>query len=686
MSFNRYCLLCILFFCVGTTRLMAQVDDANAVIEPIIESVAENAGEDFDYSELTERLNFYFRNPINLNKASEQQFRELVFLSPLQISAIIDRRRKTGPYLSALELQSVDGLDLETVRMLLPFVTVNKTSLNGLSVADALHKSSNELTFLYGQVLQKQKGYTITDTNKSRYLGSPERYLVRYRYHYGEHFSASLNMEKDAGEQFFAGVQSSGFDFYSGNVAYRGDGVIGKAVLGDYSLQFGQGLTMWSGLSFGKGASVATVPKQDIGLKPYTSTNEMLFLRGAAVTLNLKALSVTPFVSYRKLDASTVNRDTINPDGQTGSLNQMGLHRTPTEADNRNNTSQLVYGINAGYTIGRLNVGSVVYHTDYNRDFAPGKYLYNQYDFTGKSLSNAGLYYNYSWRNLYFYGEVAKSVDYGSAWLQGVLASLSPQVSLVLMYRDYQKNYQSFFNQALAESSVAYNERGFYSGFIISPGSKYEFTGYVDFFRFPWLKYKVDAPSSGYEVLTQFTYMPNKQVKAYLRYKLENKQENDDIANAINFLQQVQRQNYRFDLRYSISKAFQLGNRVELMRYHKEDHAAEWGYVAYQDLSYNPMFSKFSGNLRFAVFDTQGYNSRIYTYENDVLYGFSVPGLQDRGVRFYINGRYRVRRGLDFWVKYAVTQYTNRDDIGSGLDVINGNTRSDIKLQLRYQF
>ncbi|WP_235972664.1 hypothetical protein [Pedobacter ghigonis] len=56
---------------------------------------------------------------------------------------------------------------------------------------------------------------------------------------------------------------------------------------GDYTLQFGQGLTLWSGFSFDKGPDVTSVAKKDLGLRPYTSTNEYSFFRGAAATINL---------------------------------------------------------------------------------------------------------------------------------------------------------------------------------------------------------------------------------------------------------------------------------------------------------------------------------------------------------------------------------------------------------------
>ena len=208
---------------------------------------------------------------------------------------------------------------------------------------------------------------------------------------------------------------------------------------------------------------------------------------------------------------------------------------------------------------------------------------------------------------------------------------------------------------------------------------------YADVFQFPWMKFGVDAPSRGYELLSQITYTPTKKFKIYARFKKEVKEENDTFENPINTLEQVSKQSGRVEVNYKITSAIALRNRFELSEFIKAK-SREYGYLAYQDFIYDPMQSKFSGNIRFAVFNTPGFNSRIYAYENDVLYSYSISAYQHRGTRFYINGRYLLKRGLDLWLKYSLSSYTDLDKIGSGLDEINGSHRSEIKLQFRYQF
>lgn len=677
MSFRTVLLLATLI--LASIKSNSQTE-ADLLLEPIIESITENVEEDFDYSELLERLYYYRKNPLNINRVSAEQLQELVFLSPLQISALIKHRNENGKFLDLLELQAIDVLDMESIKWLSLFCTVTETnSLENLSFKNLINKGSNEVMFTYGQMLQTKKGFEEPeDPEGSHYLGSSQRFLTRYRYHYGQALSASLTMEKDAGEGFFSNSQRSGFDFYSGNISYKSNGVVKKLVVGDYSLQFGQGLAMWSGLSFGKGAAVASITKNNIGLKPYTSTNEMLFLRGLSGTFNFKRFDITPFISYRFIDAGLEGTEIT-------SIGTTGFHRTQNEVDNRNSINQLVYGANIQYQYQGLRIGTTVYQTDFNHSFEKSDLPYNIHAFAGSKLSNLGAYYNYNWRNFYWFGEVAHSLNSGYAFLNGVITSLTSKVSVILFHRNYQKNYQSFFNQAVSEGTNAVNEKGFYSGLVISPSKKAELNIYADFFKFPWLRYRVDAPSSGYEILSQFSYSPSKKLKTIFRYKFESKQENDVLENTMNYLAEVQKRNYRFEISYKISDNFQLRNRIEMVDYKKEE-VKEQGFLLFQDVIYNPMASRFFGNCRFALFDTPGFNSRLYAFENDVLYSYSVPAYQNKGIRFYFNTRCRINRSADVWLKYAMSYYTDLESIGSGLEKIEGNKKSDIKLQLRYQF
>jgi hypothetical protein len=86
--------------------------------------------------------------------------------------------------------------------------------------------------------------------------------------------------------------------------------------------------------------------------------------------------------------------------------------------------------------------------------------------------------------------------------------------------------------------------------------------------------------------------------------------------------------------------------------------------------------------MRYALFDTDTYDSRIYEYESDMLYSFSIPAFYDKGSRVYLMAKVSSSGNMDFWIKYSCTQYANKETISSGLYEIKGNRKSEIKMQV----
>lgn len=682
MRFNRYMVLAIGLLSMVIVHAQTDVD---LIIERLTELAAEEVGEDFDFSELIERLDYYKRHPIDLNDTDGRGLRELQFVPQLFIDNLLEHRDRSGKFVAIYELQALEGLDVELLRLLLPYVTIGiSSSLSDVGVGALLREGEHELMVRYGRTLQRRQGYAITDTTRSRYLGSPDRVFARYRYHFGRDMQVAINMKKDAGEAFFNGAQRYGFDFYSGSLYIRNQGRLKDIVVGDYALQFGQGLALWSGLAFGKGAMIQGIAKQATGLRPYTSSNEVSFLRGGAATVALGRLSVTPFLSWRRLDGSVSLADDSTL--VVSSLGQTGLHRTPMEVANRNAVQQWVSGTNVLYQYARLQMGITTYYTHFDTPIAPQELLRNRYAFRGDGLWNTSFYYNHSWRGIYLFGEAAHSHGSGFAFAHGLIASLHQHLSLALHYRNYQRDYHSFFSQGLAMGSGTSNERGLYSGLVYHPSRKVEWMLYADFFRFPWLRYRVDSPSQGIDMLTQFTYTWYKKANISIRYRYRQRQENADLDLPHHAIVDVLRQQVRVSGQYKLNDVWRMRNRVELSHYRKEGSASEVGLMVYHDVLYKPMSARLSGNMRLAVFGIPGYNTRIYAYENDVLYAYSFPIYHNDGIRAYLNLRYGFGRKMDLWLRYATFVYRDVNELGSGLDAIAGNRRGDIHIQWRWQF
>ena len=105
--------------------------------------------------------------------------------------------------------------------------------------------------------------------------------------------------------------------------------------------------------------------------------------------------------------------------------------------------------------------------------------------------------------------------------------------------------------------------------------------------------------------------------------------------------------------------------------------------MIYQDIIFKPKSSPISLSLRYAVFDTDSYDARIYAFESNMLNVFYIPAHSGKGMRAYALLRYQFAKRFDLWVRYGIFLYEDINSIGSGAEGISGNRKSDIGIQLR---
>ena len=457
--------------------------------------------------------------------------------------------------------------------------------------------------------------------------------------------------------------------------------------LGDFTVNMGQGLTQWQSLAFKKSADVLNVKRQLSVLRPYNSAGEINFHRGAGITLAKKNVELTAFVSYRKLDGN-LSVDTLESDDAfITSLQTSGLHRTKSEVADKGAQRQFSYGGNLAFNKNGLHVGinTIQYHFKLPINKADDPY--NLYALSGKRFGNQSIDYSYTFRNLHFFGEAAADNHFNKAFVNGLLVSVDANVDMSFVYRNISPTYQSIYTNAFTENTYPVNEKGLYAGISIRPHPFWRIDAYADFYKFPWLKYQVDAPTVGADYMAQVNYKPNKQLEIYARYRFESKAKNYNPLDVILApVVQKPRQNFRTQINYRINLEMVFRNRVELVWYDRKGGGSQNGFLAFTDLLYKPMMKKYSANVRLQYFETDGYDSRLYAYENDVLYSYSIPVFYDKGYRYYFNLNYDLTKKLTFWFRWAQTIYKDAATVGSGLDEISGNKKTEVKLQLQYIF
>lgn len=684
MSFHKG--LIALGLCCASFVSQAQIPDS---WRDLMEKYTENQEQEVDYQDLLELLSRLSENKINLNKSGESELRSLFFLESEQIQAIADHIQKFGPLLTLQELQVIDALDPETIRLMLPFVSVDYGVWQPIRFSDLKKYGKHEISQQFESERPLSKGYEpATDSTGAPFSGSPERWVTRYRFTCKDRIQAGISAEKDPGESFHFRNGQKGYDFYSGFVSYQGKGVLKYAIAGDYQVSFGQMLTLGTGLAFGKSAAVTMTKRNYHGIRPYRSVNENSFMRGGAIQLGYKNFTSTLFYSRLRQDGSISEdfADANSAEAQVSALNLTGWHRTNDELNRKRNLLLQTGGINVHYKKRGLLLGVTGVMHQFDPGLMPADRFYNVFYERGNTFGKIGFYYDRHYRNVNLYGESSLDLNGSSAHVHGFLVSLGKSLDMNVFYRNYARNFTALLSNGIGESSQTRNEEGFYWGVQYKINRFWSFSGYYDVFRFPWARYQSESPSAGREYLTELQYKPSKKSLLYIRMRQEFKSENDAESGAHETQTEVgRRKQIRFHAEYPAGDFLRFKTRMEWSQYDFSGSTVR-GSMLFQDVQYKPETLPLTFSARTALFQVEDYEARIYAFENDVPYSFSVAMLQNSGIRNYFMVRWHVKRGLDCWMRVYATHYNRLDSISSGLNTIEGNRRGGISMVLKYSF
>ncbi len=680
---------CLLFFLFGWKRiaLFAQ-EESNALVEQRIETISSfmEEGSEVDYSSLTEDLTYFARHPINLNTADALSLQTLLVLSDTQINALFKHIDFYGKLKSIFELQSVVGMDLPTIRWIQPFVYVNEDDgFSDFSFRRLREEGTHDIMLRSKRTLQEQAGF-IPDplTGKKNFIGSEYGSYLRYRFQYRRNILVGMTFENDIGEPL-----RNGPDFKSASLFIREAKALKQLVIGDYQVQFGQGLTCWNSMAFGKSSFSVQVKRNAQGLKPYSSVNESSFFRGAGITLGNKFLSATVFASRRKLDA-TFNTDTVlTDDGMAiSSILLGGLHRTESEIAKKNMLTEIVSGGNIQVQKGMWKLGTVALKRSLSDSIAARTDWYANGKFAGQTQSAVGMYAEGVWQNVSLFGEVSRSSNNAWAYVTGLTAALHSRVSATVLFRNFDQDFQSVYSNVIAEGNSVFpsNERGMYVSVQAQLSKKISVNAYSDGVQYPWLRYQVTSPSSFSDNVIQFNYKPDKKHEFYARMRIRRTSIDQNILNRIDFPVDKLSQQIRLNFIFSPTESLKLHSRLEFVKTNEEGLSNETGYLVFQDVIWKKMNVPFSVTLRYALFQTDAWSARLYAYENDVLYSYSIPAYYGKGARIYGIFKFDIRRNIDLWIRIAQWTYTDRDEISSGDSAIEGFRKTDCTMQLRMQF
>ena len=646
---------------------IAQTDSTYLQTEEVLENILQEPIGEIDDSDLYESIEQLLQNPLNLNTASITELQIIPGMDINVAELIVEHRKRYGDFFSVNELNAIQNLDKSRVKNISPFLFVVNPEVQVISEKpqSGFENFIQQSTILFRSrminALQTSKGFV-----DNRFNGTKPKIYNRMLIKHNKQFQIGYLAEKDAGE-----LKLNEFSTY--HFAVNDLGIVHKAVVMDYLLEFGQGLTFWSPYAFSKGPdAVYPVKRTDHLIKPFTSSTENNFFRGVAAAIKFNNLIFSAFYSNNAFDA--------NIDTATGNILSTpidGLHRTESEIRKRKSAKEKMWGGRIDFISDKiLSLGVLHYQSSYSNSFEPS----SVFDITGSKFNYSAFSYNLFLDKFNFSGEFSYNGT-SVASINILQIALGSNFTFITSVRSYPRNFYSLHGYAFGERSGATtNEFGIYTGFRWR--SKIGLINfYYDQFKFPYATFFNRQPASGDEFLLDYLSKPINKLEARIRYKYEKKDVPELLDNTKQLVKRL-RQVMRLELIYSLSNKLRLRGRFEYNSFKvKAISENENGYLIFQDIRFSPTNSL---NLygRIIFFKTDSFNSAIYQYENNLTGVLTNIPLFGEGIRWYVLVRYKLFKFMALSLKYSETYKPREKSIGTGFNEIPLNLSNALGLQL----
>jgi hypothetical protein len=240
-----------------------------------------------------------------------------------------------------------------------------------------------------------------------------------------------------------------------------------------------------------------------------------------------------------------------------------------------------------------------------------------------------------------------------------------------MLYRNYDKGYQNLLNGAFGESSRGQGEEGVYLGLQCAPAPGWDLLAYCDFFKLKWLTSQAYNPSWGEEYSLKINRQINRNASLVLQFKSKTKMKNsiDDHVYSHYPIFYTKR-SAKLQVSYGITEALTFSDKAAYSHYFNDDGIESQGYLLCHDIAYKPPNRPYALTFRYAIFDSDDYNSRLSIYENDVLGAFSIPSLNGKGTRVYLLGRIKLFNSLSIYSRVGFTWPSEQPKTDLKIEVI----------------
>lgn len=622
----------IIYFAVIQFLGYCQEAKVSETVISIAEELASDEADPEAVEMYIEKLYDLYENPVNLNSANEDEISRLFFLSDFQVKVLADYISTTGKIVSVYELPNLPGFDRETASMMSLFITLED------KIKSETHYPHLHNTFITNITYK-------TSDNDSLWHGSSLRVLSKYRFT-ANGFSVGITAEKDPGEKILTGNYNAP-DMLSAHLSYNGKGIIRRIIIGDYMARFGQGTNINTGMrnTFSLHSPGYMSARNEI--RPYTSSDENNFFRGAGAEIALRNFSLSMFYSVNNIDASAEDPESVK------SFYTSGLHNTAASLKKKDVLTDINYGINVSYNYKNIRAGAL---WSQERLSLPVMTIPDDpqklYSFSGDGNTLYSVYYNSMISRVLLFGEISVNESFKHTVIQGFTLRPSDRLSINLLYRNYEEGYISLHGNGPGSTSSSGYGKSLMGNFTFE-ALKYIFiSGGYGIREYPWLRYRVSSPSYDRRKELRIRYGPSDKFLAESAYYYHLSTTDDNRRNSIPGLEELTLRGFSSVFRYTLDDNLTFGTRFY---FKAADETGNRGFAMVQDLNYTFSQIPLSLWMRFGLFNTDDWDTRIYIYENDLLYSYSIPALYGIGSKNYLMISWRIKDKAEMRFKYGIT-------------------------------
>lgn len=603
--------------------------------------------EDGESDSFADYLEYLSSNPININDARTEDLLKLPFINFGDALSIIEYRNNNKLFFSINELFNISNIERNTIKSLLPFVTVKR---NEVEVPSRFF--NYKLRSSFHTELTPSEGILngIYHNEKHRY--NNKIFLSTKKFQLG------FNQEKDIGENNF-------FDHYSGFISAELEKFQSTMILGDFSPSFGKGLLINSQTQFNKNVfGLSGSSSNQIDTKPFFGNNESNYFRGISVISNFFQYKFSFFYSSKFLDSRN------DSSGAIQSFLTSGYHRSKTELANKQNSTITSIGLSTQInSIKNFSFSLIYLNYFFNKDIS------ENLPFAKKYNNGYSLFANYHMNKTLIYSEAAY-FNNSFAFLIGADTKLTDKLLTGISYRRYSAEYYSLFANSLSEYSGVNNEEGFLLTLKYLSSIGY-FKLYFDIFK-KIVPDELNFNQQGSEFEIQYLKEFGINFLLLVRNRIKL-QEIPLFKNNILITENRIIFTNNFDLLTELNSYFNLRNRIQT-KYLKFSDTKNWSYSFSQEIIYRK--NDFGINLFLKIFEISSTENPLFQYEYDIPGKFSIKPEYYSGYRWYLLLNYRIPEILLISTKYSESVYPELNSVGSGGDKKEGNSIKTFSLQV----